>query len=48
MQVERRVFPGYILVHMVLTDESWSLVKNTPGVTGFVGFREQAHPAEPG
>jgi len=31
------VFPGYVLVQMELTDESWSAVKNTPGVTGFVG-----------
>ncbi len=34
---EKRVFPGYVLVQMELTDESWSAVKNTPGVTGFVG-----------
>ena len=34
----RRVFPGYILVHMVLDDESWYVVRNTPGVTGFVGL----------
>lgn len=33
----RRVFPGYILVEMVLDDESWYVVRNTPGVTGFVG-----------
>ena len=33
----RRVFPGYILVHMVMDDESWYVVRNTPGVTGFVG-----------
>ena len=33
----KRVFPGYILVHMVLDDESWYVVRNTPGVTGFVG-----------
>lgn len=33
----RRVFPGYILVQMVLDDESWYVVRNTPGVTGFVG-----------
>ena len=37
VQVERRIFPGYLLVKMILTDDSWSLVKNTPGVTGFVG-----------
>ena len=35
--VERKVFPGYVLVKMVLTDESWHLVRNTRGVTGFVG-----------
>jgi transcriptional antiterminator NusG len=35
--VERKIFPGYVLVRMVLTDESWSVVRNTPGVTGFVG-----------
>ena len=34
---ERKFFPGYILVEMVLNDESWYLVKNTPGITGFVG-----------
>ena len=33
----RRVFPGYILVHMILDEESWYVVRNTPGVTGFVG-----------
>ena len=36
--VERRVFPGYILVQMVLSEESWFVVRNTPGVTGFVGM----------
>lgn len=34
---ERKFFPGYILVEMVLTDESWYLVKNTTGISGFVG-----------
>ena len=34
---ERRVFPGYILVEMIMTDDSWYVVRNTPGVTGFVG-----------
>jgi transcription termination/antitermination protein NusG len=33
----KRVFPGYILVHMILDEESWYVVRNTPGVTGFVG-----------
>ncbi len=37
VQSERRVLPGYVLVQMQMTDDSWSLVKNTPGVTGFVG-----------
>lgn len=36
-QVKRKVLPGYILVRMELTDDSWSAVRNTPGVTGFVG-----------
>ena len=35
--VARKVFPGYILVHMTLDDASWYVVRNTPGVTGFVG-----------
>lgn len=34
---ERRVFPGYVLVQMTLTDESWYMIKSTPGVSGFVG-----------
>ena len=36
--VERHVFPGYVLVNMALTEESWYVVRNTPGVTGFVGM----------
>ena len=36
-EVERKVFPGYVLVKMVLTDESWHLVRNSRGCTGFVG-----------
>lgn len=35
--VERKIFPGYVLVRMLMTDESWSVVRNTPAVTGFVG-----------
>lgn len=35
--VERKVFPGYVLVKMIMTDESWHVVRNTRGVTGFVG-----------
>ena len=37
VQTEKRVLPGYVLVNMDLNDDSWKLVKNTPGVTGFVG-----------
>ena len=37
VQTERRLWPGYVLVNMDLTDDAWTLVKNTPGVTGFVG-----------
>src|SRR5688572_17975562 len=37
IQVEKRTMPGYVLVNMEMTDDAWSLVKNTPGVTGFVG-----------
>ena len=36
-EVERKLFPGYVLVKMVMTDDSWYIVRNTRGVTGFVG-----------
>ena len=36
-EVERKLFPGYVFVKMVMTDESWYIVRNTRGVTGFVG-----------
>jgi transcriptional antiterminator NusG len=42
--IERRVFPGYILVKMILDDESWYGVRNTPGVTGFVGIGNRPTP----
>jgi transcriptional antiterminator NusG len=45
--VERRVFPGYILVNMILTEESWYVVRNTPGVTGFVGMGNTPTPLRP-
>lgn len=35
--VQKKVFPGYVLVEMIMTDNSWYVVRNTPGVTGFVG-----------
>ena len=43
-QVKRNVYPGYVLVRMELTDESWSCVRNTPGVTGFVGNSHHPSP----
>ena len=43
-QVKRNIFPGYVLVRMDLTDESWSCVRNTPGVTGFVGNAHHPSP----
>ena len=42
--VERKVFPGYVLVKMVMTDETWHLVRNVRGVTGFVGSANKAVP----
>ena len=42
--VERTVFPGYVLVKMVMTDETWHLVRNIRGVTGFVGSANKAIP----
>jgi len=41
---KRRVFPGYILVEMLLTEQSWYVVRNTPGVTGFVGSGSEPTP----
>jgi len=41
---QRRVFPGYILVEMIMTDDSWYVVRNTPGVTGFVGMGTKPTP----
>ena len=43
-QVERKVFPGYVLVKMVMTDETWHLVRNVRGVTGFVGSANKPIP----
>lgn len=45
--VERRVFPGYILVNMLMSEESWYVVRNTPGVTGFVGMGNEPTPLRP-
>jgi transcription termination/antitermination protein NusG len=44
VQTERRLWPGYVLVNMDLTDDAWTLVKNTPGVTGFVGSQNKPVP----
>lgn len=43
VETDKKVFPGYVLVRMELDDRSWAAVRNTPGVTGFVG--SQGHPA---
>lgn len=45
--VEKKVFPGYILVYMMLTEDSWYMVRNTPGVTGFVGMGNDPTPLQP-
>jgi transcriptional antiterminator NusG len=45
--VERHVFPGYVLVNMILSEESWYVVRNTPGVTGFVGMGNSPTPLRP-
>ena len=42
--VERRMYPGYVLVEMILDEESWFVVRNTPGVTGFVGMGDEPAP----
>jgi transcriptional antiterminator NusG len=45
--IERRVFPGYILVQMKMDEDSWYVVRNTPGVTGFVGMGNEPTPLRP-
>src|SRR3989337_3248597 len=47
VQTEKRVLPGYVLVNMDLNDEAWTVVKNTPGVTGFVGAGAKPVPPAP-
>ena len=44
VQIEKRVLPGYVLVNMDLNDDAWGVVKNTPGVTGFVGASNEPVP----
>ncbi len=48
VQIEKRVYPGYLLVNMDLNDDAWSVVKNTPGVTGFVGAGAKPVPLSQG
>jgi transcriptional antiterminator NusG len=48
VQIEKRVLPGYVLVNMDLNDEAWTVVKNTPGVTGFVGAGSKPVPLAQG
>lgn len=45
--VQKRIFPGYVLVKMILDDDSWYVVRNTPGVTGFVGSGAKPTPLSP-
>jgi transcriptional antiterminator NusG len=45
--VERHIFPGYVLVNMALSEDSWYVVRNTPGVTGFVGMGNNPTPLRP-
>jgi len=45
--IERHVFPGYVLVNMRMSEESWYVVRNTPGVTGFVGMGDEPIPLRP-
>jgi transcriptional antiterminator NusG len=45
--VEEKIFPGYVLVEMVVTDDSWYVVRNTPNVTGFVGSGTIPTPVSP-
>src|SRR4026209_2863594 len=47
VQIEKRVLPGYVLVNMDLNDDAWTVVKGTPGVTGFVGAGSKPIPLSP-
>lgn len=44
--VKKKVYPGYVLVRMIMTDDSWYVVRNTPGVTGFIGEANKPIPLE--
>jgi len=45
--IRERIFPGYVLVNMIVTDESWYVVRNTPNVTGFIGIGTTPTPVNP-
>lgn len=45
--VDERIFPGYVLVNMIVTDDSWYVVRNTPNVTGFIGLGTTPTPVDP-
>lgn len=45
--VEKRIFPGYVMVEMIVTDDSWYVVRNTPNVTGFIGLGVRPTPMSP-
>lgn len=45
-EIKERIFPGYLMVKMILTDQSWLAVRTTPGVTGFVGVGDKPTPLE--
>ena len=45
---KRKLFPGYVIVHMIMNDETWYVVRNTRGVTGFVGPGSKPVPLTPG
>lgn len=45
--VEKKIFPGYVLVNMIVTDDSWYVVRNTPNVTGFIGLGVRPTPMSP-
>lgn len=45
--VEERIYPGYVLVEMIVTDASWYVVRNTPNVTGFIGLGTTPTPVDP-
>ncbi len=46
-ETREKIFPGYVMVDMIASDEAWSVVRNTPQVTGFVGTANQAVPLSP-